>query len=84
MRAGDYLCCMRLQRATMAEFESVMAFYDDVIERTCDISRYARWSKGKHPTAEGIKAFIKEGSIYLYKEDDAIVGALPLRTVMYK
>jgi hypothetical protein len=47
-----------------------------VIARTPDISLHARWSKGKHPTAAGIRAYIKEGSMYLYKEEDVIVGAM--------
>lgn len=37
---------------------------------------YARWSKGKHPTEEGIKAYINEGSMYLYCERGVIVGAM--------
>ena len=47
-----------------------------MIARTPDISLHARWSKGKHPTAAGIRAYIKEGSMYLYKEEDVIVGAM--------
>ena len=31
---------------------------------------------GKHPTAEGIKAFIQAGSLYLGKEGETIVGAM--------
>ena len=67
---------MILQQATLTDFESVLSFYDDVMERTPGIEHYARWRKGKHPTAEGIKAFILEGSLYLYKEQVVIVGAL--------
>ena len=60
----------------MTDYESVLSFYDDVTERTPEIVRYARWQKGKHPTADGIKSYIQEGSLYLYKEQDAIVGAM--------
>lgn len=67
---------MRLHQAVIEDFESIMAFYDDVIERTPEIATYARWSKGKHPTAEGIKAYIEEGSMYLYREKGKIVGAV--------
>ena len=51
--AGAYLCNMKLQQACMTDYESVLAFYDDVTERTPEIERFARWQKGKHPTAEG-------------------------------
>ena len=67
---------MKLELATQNDFEAVIAFYDDVTERTLSIESYARWSKGKHPTVEGIRAYIGEGSMYLYRENDAIVGAM--------
>lgn len=69
---------MKLNKTTIEEFESVIAFYDDVMERTPDIERYARWQKGKHPTSDGIRAYIEEGSMYIYKEEDAIIGAMAL------
>ena len=67
---------MILRRATLDDYASIIAFYDDVIERTPDVGKYARWQKGKHPTADGIKAYIEEGSMYLHKEQDIIVGAM--------
>ena len=67
---------MILRRATLDDYASIIAFYDDVIERTPDVGKYARWQKGKHPTADGIKAYIKEGSMYLLKEQGIIVGAM--------
>jgi ribosomal protein S18 acetylase RimI-like enzyme len=67
---------MNLVLATQNDFDAIIAFYDDVTERTPSIERYARWSKGKHPTIEGIRTYIDEGSMYLYRENDAIVGAM--------
>lgn len=67
---------MILQRATLDDYASIIAFYDDVIERTPDVTKYARWQKGKHPTDDGIRAYIEEGSMYLYKERGLIVGAM--------
>ena len=74
--ARAYLCIMKLQQASITDYASVLSFYDDVMERTPEIERYARWQKGKHPTAEGIMEYIQEGSLYLYKEQDVIVGAM--------
>ena len=68
---------MKLRQANLSDYGSILAFYDDVIERTPDIGLYARWQKGKHPTAEGIKGYIEEGSMYLY-EQHGIVGAMAL------
>ena len=67
---------MTLYKAKIKDDDAILSFYDEVIDRTPDISLYARWSKGKHPTAAGIRAYIKEGSMYLYKEEDVIVGAM--------
>ena len=67
---------MRIALATQNDFDAIIAFYDDVTERTPEMATYARWSKGKHPTIEGIRAYINEGSMYLYRENDAIVGAM--------
>lgn len=67
---------MKLDKATINDFESIIKFYDDVTLRTPEMETYARWKKGQHPTEEGIKAYIEEGSMYLYKENDTIVGAM--------
>ena len=67
---------MKLDKATINDFESIIKFYDDVILRTPEMETYARWKKGQHPTAEGIKAYMEEGSMYLYKKNDTIVGAM--------
>lgn len=67
---------MNLQQASLTDYESVLSFYDDVMARTPKIGRYARWHKGKHPTAAGIEAYIREGSLYLYRERDVILGAM--------
>ena len=69
---------MKLELATQNDFNAIIAFYDDVTERTLEMATYARWSKGKHPTVEGIKAYIDEGSMYLYREDKRIVGAMAI------
>lgn len=67
---------MKLVKATINDFESIIRFYDDVILRTPEMETYARWKKGQHPTEEGIKAYIEEGSMYQYKKNDTIVGAM--------
>lgn len=67
---------MKLNQAEIEDFDSIISFYDDVTDRTPEIGKYARWSKRKHPTLEGIKTYIEEGSMYLYKEDNVIVGAM--------
>ena len=65
-----------LELATHNDFDAIIAFYDDVTERTPEMATYARWSKGKHPTIKGFSTYINEGSMYLYRESGAIVGAM--------
>ena len=67
---------MKIELATIEDYESIISFYDDVTDRTPDMEQYARWKKGLHPTHDGIRAYIEEGSMYLYKENDATVGAM--------
>ena len=67
---------MKIDKATQEDFDLIIAFYDDVTDHTPEIAHHARWSKGKHPTADGIRAYIDEGSMYLYKEDEKIVAAM--------
>ena len=63
---------MVLQRASLEDYDSIIAFYYDVIERTPDVEKYARWQKGKAPQgsmpagkrgkhlkAHGIKVYIE-------------------------
>ncbi len=40
------------------------------------MERYARWKKGQHPTADGIRDYIEEGSMYICKDGDTIIGAM--------
>ena len=69
---------MKLIIATQNDFDAIIAFYDDVTERTPEMATYARWSKGKHPTEEGIRAYIDEGSMYVYQEGGEIIAAVAL------
>ena len=41
---------MKLDKATINDFDSIIKFYDDVILRTPAMETYARWKKGQHPT----------------------------------
>ena len=67
---------MKLELARQNDFDAIIAFYDDVTERTPEMTTYARWSKGKHPTVAGIRAYINEGSMYLYRERGIIIGTM--------
>ena len=37
---------MKLELARQNDFETIIAYYDDVTERTPEMGTYARWQKG--------------------------------------
>jgi len=67
---------MRVELATQNDFDAIITFYDDVTKRTPEMGTYARWQKDKHPTVEGIRAYIDEGSMYVYKECGEIIATM--------
>ena len=36
---GAYLCIMNMKQASLTDYESVLSFYDDVMERSPEIER---------------------------------------------
>lgn len=67
---------IHLEKATLEQFDAVVAFYDEVMEKTPGIDRLAQWKKGAHPTDDGIRDLIRKGDLYLYQEGETIVGAM--------
>lgn len=56
------------------DFETVKSKYIEVIENTPDIEEYARWSYGKHPRDELLKAYIDRGEMYFLMDEEEIAG----------
>ena len=69
---------MTLQAACKTDFASILSFYEDIIDRTPGIDIYVQWRKGIHPSGQGIMSAIEAGSMYLYRENGNIVGAMVL------
>ena len=67
---------MKISQAKITDYDYILAFYDDVIAHTQNMPLYARWKKNQHPTPQGIKAYIEEGSMYIYCENGKIIGAM--------
>ena len=40
---------MKLELARQNDFETIIAFYDDVMERTPEMGTYARWRRHNQP-----------------------------------
>ena len=56
------------------DFDAVKAGYFDVIARTPDIGRHARWVYGLHPSDELLQAYIASGEMYAYMDGGVLAG----------
>lgn len=52
---------MECQKVRIDDFEAVRNTYVDIIEKTTDMEKYARWKKGLHPTDVSIMEYIRHG-----------------------
>ena len=60
------------------EFERIVAFYRDVIDKTPDMALYGRWIYGLHPTDEMIRGYIQSGAMYTLEHEGEIQCALAI------
>lgn len=69
---------MEIQKVEWAQFNDIQNIYVDIIEKTADMEKYARWKKGMHPTDATIMGYIKSGSMYQYTINDIIAGVVAI------
>ena len=69
---------MKLQKATRDDFELIREIYTDIIDKTVDLEKYARWTKGMHPTDDTIMEYIMNGSMYQYRIGESTAGVLAI------
>lgn len=72
----DNYAAIHLTHATGEDFANLVSFYKDVIQRTPGMVCYCPWVYGLHPTDEMIMDYIEEGSIYVCKSEETILGAV--------
>lgn len=63
---------MELIRAR--DFAKVREKFIEVIAKTPDMKKYARWDYGLHPTDEMIQGYMDRGEMFMYMEGDRIAG----------
>ncbi|MDO4556535.1 MAG: GNAT family N-acetyltransferase [Lachnospiraceae bacterium] len=68
--------CKELIQATKKDYESILEAYDQIIEGTPDMDKFARWKKGLHPNEESIQEYIEQGAMYLLKCEEKIAGTM--------
>lgn len=63
---------MELIRAR--DFAKVREKFIEVIAKTPDMKKYARWDYGLHPTDEMIQGYMDRGEMFMYMEGNRIAG----------
>ncbi|MDI9469776.1 MAG: GNAT family N-acetyltransferase [Bacillota bacterium] len=61
--------------ARAADLESLVAFYDDIIDWLDATTNYPRWIRGVYPAADYLGAAIRAGELFLLEEDGRILAA---------
>lgn len=70
---------MIFTRAEAADLLEISSFYDAVCDDLCAHENYPGWKKGVYPTVDDARAGIKDGALYVIKNDAKIVGTVLLR-----
>ena len=70
---------MKFVKADFTDIEEISKLYDDVCDYLCTHENYPGWKKGVYPTKDDAESGIKEGTLYIAKENQKIVGTVILR-----
>lgn len=65
---------MFLVRAAEIDFNRIREAYLQIIEKSPDMDKYARYEYGKHPKDDDIKAYIDAGDMYMLMNEEEIAG----------
>ena len=68
----------QLTMAVEGDFNRLTAFYRDAIQHTPEMSVYARWIYGLHPTDAMIMNYIQSGAMYSFQHNGEVVCAFAL------
>ena len=66
---------MKLIKASCTDFKKLTEFYSNAIKNTKNMSIYAKWIYGKHPTDEMIMGYIKENAMYFCESGGSVICA---------
>ncbi len=64
--------------ARTADLETLVAFYDDIIDWLDATTNYPRWIRGVYPAADYLDTAIRAGELFLLEEDGRILAAAGL------
>lgn len=72
---------MKLQKASVEEFEKIRNFYWDLIDRTKDRSDTVGWKKGIYPSDGFLKESIENGELYIIGSEGGIQASVILNNL---
>ena len=65
-----------MRACVMNDLPALLDFYQLVINETEDLSVYARWVYGQHPTEEMITNYVRQGNMYCSEDGTDITAAV--------
>lgn len=69
---------MLFEKAREKDSEAVSALYDAVSDYLEAHVNYPNWKKGEYPTREDAEAGLRNGELYVCREENTVIGTLKL------
>ena len=63
-------------KAIMKDLDDIKELYKKIVNETPDMEKYAKWIWSMHPTEKMIEDYVKDGSMYIYFNQEEIIGAM--------
>lgn len=70
---------MKLEKGTISDLEELIRLYDDLNDYLECHTNYPGWKKGVYPIRKTAEDGIKEGNLYVIRDNEHIVGTVILR-----
>ncbi|MGN1343957.1 MAG: GNAT family N-acetyltransferase [Traorella sp.] len=70
---------MKIVKADFTDIEDVSKLYDDVCDYLYEHINYPGWGKSEYPTKDDAEKAVKEGTLYIAKDNQKILGSVILR-----
>jgi len=67
-----------IRKATQKDIDAVAMLYNKAIDYEDTHKKYTSWKKGIYPTADTARLGVKNNSLYVFEEDEKILGSVIL------
>ena len=67
-----------IRKAIQTDIDAVATLYNEAIDYEDTHQKYTSWKKGIYPTADTARLGVKNGSLYVFEEDNKILASVIL------